>query len=161
MHVDLVAAVLDSGAPVSRALTLVAGVSAESVDLSSGPHPSGGSDEQRLVAVLRHTARLLELGADPAAAWAPCAAVEGMRPVAAAAIRTSASGALLARSLRTSAATLRRDQQAAALVRAQRVGVLAMLPLGLCFLPAFLCIGVVPTVVAVMGRALSGTGISP
>jgi hypothetical protein len=42
------------------------------------------------------------------------------------------------------------------LARAERVGVWTLLPLGLCFLPAFACIGVVPVVAGVAGQVLSG-----
>ncbi|MDQ3055153.1 MAG: type II secretion system protein F, partial [Actinomycetota bacterium] len=36
--------------------------------------------------------------------------------------------------------------------RAQRAGVALMAPLGLCFLPAFVCLGVVPVVVGIASR---------
>jgi hypothetical protein len=50
------------------------------------------------------------------------------------------------------AADLRAARAASADGTARRVGVLAVLPLGLCFLPAFLLTGVVPVVVAVLGE---------
>ena len=37
---------------------------------------------------------------------------------------------------------------------AQRVSVLIVLPLGLCFLPAFVFAGIVPVIVAVLGDVL-------
>jgi hypothetical protein len=49
------------------------------------------------------------------------------------------------------AAGLRGELRAVALARAARAGVLGMAPLGLCFLPAFVCLGVVPDVVALFG----------
>jgi hypothetical protein len=36
------------------------------------------------------------------------------------------------------------------------VGIWTLLPLGLCFLPAFICLGVVPVVAGVGGQVLSG-----
>ena len=49
---------------------------------------------------------------------------------------------------------LRADRAVAAEAAAQRAGVLIVLPLGLCFLPAFLLAGLVPVVVAVLGDVL-------
>jgi hypothetical protein len=49
-----------------------------------------------------------------------------------------------------------RDARAAtathALAAAERIGVRAVLPLGLCFLPAFVAVGVVPVVAAALGQ---------
>ena len=36
-------------------------------------------------------------------------------------------------------------------MRAQRAGIGVLAPLGLCFLPAFVCIGVVPIIVGLAG----------
>ena len=49
---------------------------------------------------------------------------------------------------------LRADRKVAVEAAAQRAGVLIVLPLGLCFLPAFLLAGLVPVVVAVLGDVL-------
>jgi pilus assembly protein TadC len=38
--------------------------------------------------------------------------------------------------------------------RAERVGVWTLLPLGCCFLPAFVCLGVLPVVLGVAGQVL-------
>ncbi|MCW2524955.1 MAG: putative type secretion system integral rane subunit, partial [Frankiales bacterium] len=53
---------------------------------------------------------------------------------------------------------LRERHQQEALAAAERAGVWSMVPLGLCFLPAYVCIGVVPVVLGVGGQALSGFG---
>ncbi|CKN25284.1 alanine rich membrane protein [Mycobacterium tuberculosis] len=42
----------------------------------------------------------------------------------------------------------------AAAAAAERAGVLIAGPLGLCFLPAFLCVGIVPLVVGLAGDVL-------
>jgi hypothetical protein len=42
------------------------------------------------------------------------------------------------------------------LARAERVGVWSLLPLGCCFLPAFVCLGVVPMILGVAGKVLPG-----
>ncbi|MEU8614146.1 secretion system protein, partial [Actinoplanes sp. NPDC048791] len=49
---------------------------------------------------------------------------------------------------------LRGDRSVAVEAAAHRAGVLIVLPLGLCFLPAFVLAGLVPVVVAVLGDVL-------
>ncbi|MFE3028477.1 type II secretion system F family protein, partial [Nocardia tengchongensis] len=50
----------------------------------------------------------------------------------------------------------RGELEDAAAARAERAGVLIGGPLGLCFLPAFLCLGIVPVVLGLAGRVLDG-----
>ena len=134
---DLLAAALRAGAPVERAAAGVA-------DALSGP----------LGERLDRTARSLRLGAGPPEAWAHLADVPGADRMVAAAIRSSASGGALAGALSRLADDLRGDRSVAAEAAARRAGVLIVLPLGLCFLPAFLLAGLVPVVVAVLGDVL-------
>jgi pilus assembly protein TadC len=102
-------------------------------------------------------AAALDGGAAPEAAWAPLDGdVEGARRIGRAAVRSADSGAALAGALARVAEDLRADRAAAAEAAARRAGVLVVLPLVLCFLPAFLLVGVVPVVVAVLGDALAG-----
>ena len=49
---------------------------------------------------------------------------------------------------------LRTARLAAVEAAGQRAGVLLVLPLGLCFLPAFVLAGIVPVIVAVLGDVL-------
>ena len=134
---DLLAAALRAGAPVDRAADAVA-------KALSGP----------LGERLARTARSLRLGAGPAEAWAQLSDVVGAERVVAAAIRSSASGGALAGALLRLADDLRSDRSVAAEAAARRAGVLIVLPLGLCFLPAFVLAGLVPVVVAVLGDVL-------
>ncbi|MCW2777557.1 MAG: hypothetical protein JWN17_1282, partial [Frankiales bacterium] len=53
------------------------------------------------------------------------------------------------------AADARAEARSAAEQRARRAGVLAVAPLGLCFLPAFVLLGVVPVVVGLAGPLLA------
>ncbi|MCU1692975.1 MAG: hypothetical protein JWM64_2066, partial [Frankiales bacterium] len=53
------------------------------------------------------------------------------------------------------AAEARASATARAEQRARRAGVLAVAPLGLCFLPAFVLLGVVPVVVGLAGPLLA------
>jgi pilus assembly protein TadC len=132
LALDLAAAALSSGQHVPSALNLTA------------PVLPGA-----LAAQWRRTAALLALGADPQRAWAALGEHPALAPVAAAARRSADSGARLARTFTQLAEDTRAEVQADALARANRAGVLAMAPLGLCFLPAFLCLGIVPTVVGI------------
>jgi pilus assembly protein TadC len=134
---DLLAAALRAGAPVDRAAAAVA-------------EALGGPFGERL----QRTARSLRLGADPAEAWAHLAEVDGTARLIAAAIRSSASGGALAGALGRLADDLRADRAVAVEAAAQRAGVLIVLPLGLCFLPAFLLAGLVPVLIAVLGDVL-------
>jgi Flp pilus assembly protein TadB len=134
---DLLAAALRAGAPVDRAAAAVA-------DALDGP----------LGARLQRTARSLRLGAGPAEAWAHLADVTGAERLIAAAVRSSASGGALAGAFERLAGDLRADRSVAVAAAAHRAGVLIVLPLGLCFLPAFLLAGLVPVLVAVLGDVL-------
>jgi Flp pilus assembly protein TadB len=103
---------------------------------------------------LQRTARSLRLGAEPAEAWGHLIGVPQAERMVAAAVRSSASGGALAGALERLAGDLRADRKVAIEAAAQRAGVLIVLPLGLCFLPAFLLTGLMPTVVAILGDVL-------
>lgn len=132
---DLVAAALAAGAPMPRALSTVA---------DALPGPVG--------APLRRAAGALALGSSWRAAWAD--APPAARAVADALEPTAAAGASPVPLLRAAAAASRRRRRAAGRAAAGRLGVWLVLPLGLCFLPAFLLLGVVPVVLSIAGRVL-------
>jgi pilus assembly protein TadC len=132
---DLLAAALRAGAPVDRAAVAVAAA-------IGGP----------LGVPLGRAGRALQLGATPEEAWRYLAGVAGADRLARAAIRSSASGAALAGSFTRLADDLRSGQAIAADAAARRAGVLVVLPLGLCFLPAFVLAGLVPVIVAVLDQ---------
>jgi Flp pilus assembly protein TadB len=134
---DLLAATLRAGAPVDRAAAAVA-------EALGGP----------LGTRLERVARTLRLGAEPAEAWAHLDGVDGAERLVTAAIRSSGSGGALSGALERLAADLRTDRAVAAEAAAQRAGVLIVLPLGLCFLPAFLLAGLVPVLIAVLTDVL-------
>ncbi|HEX5598076.1 MAG TPA: type II secretion system F family protein [Micromonosporaceae bacterium] len=134
---DLLAAALQSGSPVDRAVAAVA-------------EALGGPLGQRLGAV----GRALQLGGRPEEVWAQLQPVPGAQRLIAAAIRSSASGSAFAGALARLAQDLRVDRAIAAESAARRAGVLIVLPLGLCFLPAFILAGLVPVIVAVLGDVL-------
>jgi Flp pilus assembly protein TadB len=130
--VDLLAACLSSGRPPAAALTAV-------LEAVGGP----------LAGDLGVVAVRLHLGADPVMVWRDL----GCRPGPLAALgRTMArsldTGAPMADGLRLLATDLRRAHRAAVERKASGVGVRAAAPLGLCFLPAFVLVGIVPSVVS-------------
>jgi Flp pilus assembly protein TadB len=104
---------------------------------------------------LRRSAELLALGADPVAAWAPALAEPLTADLARGARRSARSGAALASVAEGLAADVRSGADDVAEARAQRAAVAVTGPLGLCFLPAFLCIGVVPVVVGLATRLMA------
>jgi Flp pilus assembly protein TadB len=131
---DLLAACLRSGLPVPHAVRAVA------------EYLPGEAAEQ-----LRTIADRLALGADPQTAWE----VEDTSPVyklARAARRSAHSGAGLASVATSIAEEVRAGAQDLAVARGPRAGVLITGPLGLCFLPAFLALGVVPVVIGLAGN---------
>lgn len=144
--VDLLAGVLAAGSPPELAIERVAAAVTE----------HGGASVRHAVEPLSRVGRLLQLGSDPAVAWAALQPEPGYGPVADSGRRCAASGARLAQALAAAATELRAGRRAEALARAERVGVWSLLPLGLCFLPAFVCLGVLPVVVGVAGEVFGG-----
>lgn len=126
---DLLAACLRAGLPVSTAVRAVA---------ARVPGESGQA--------LQSTADLLAVGADPIDAWRPVAAVPQTAALARGARRTARSGTELAAVAAALAADTRMSANELSEARAQRAGVLITGPLGLCFLPAFVCLGIVPVI---------------
>lgn len=98
-------------------------------------------------------AHLLVLGAESDRAWAdPGASGDRHGAVLARLARRSAnSGAALANSVAELADQVRIDAGAAADAAAERAAVLIAGPLGLCYLPAFICLGIVPVVAGLAG----------
>jgi hypothetical protein len=126
---DVLAACLSAGATMEGALFAVA-------------QAFGGRTGRTLSAV----AALSAWGAPVETAWAECLDVPAWAAVARAVIRASHSGAALTDVLTQQATDCRRALRTSAAAAAQRAGVRAVLPLGLCFLPAFVLVGVVPVV---------------
>ncbi|MXI70307.1 hypothetical protein GR255_10440 [Mycobacterium tuberculosis] len=99
-------------------------------------------------------------GADPNIAWSrPPDLPPGTHDAQTDAVlrlarRSAASGAALADGIVELAVQVRHDAAQAAAAAAERAGVLIAGPLGLCFLPAFLCVGIVPLVVGLAGDVL-------
>jgi Flp pilus assembly protein TadB len=142
LFLDIVATQLRAGAPIGQALARAAPLA---------PASSGRA--------LLEASGMLRLGAPAAQAWR-CAEGTLLEEFAALARRSADNGAQLADQAVRLAADLRARRVAAAESAARRAGVWAMAPLGLCFLPAFVCLGVAPVVLGLVGSALGG-GVMP
>ena len=68
--------------------------------------------------------------------------------------RSEASGARVVPALHALAAEVRASAHAETDVAVRRAGVRVLAPLGLCFLPGFVCLGVVPLVIGIAGDVL-------
>ncbi len=132
---ELVAACLDTGAAPAAALE------------SAGAHVA-----DPLGAALRLAGEAMASGAT-----AQEALPDGgpLTQLAAVFRRSSQTGSAMSEQLMALATQLRADEHYERLAKAQRVGVLSALPLGLCMLPAFLLLAVVPAVIGL------GVGLLP
>jgi pilus assembly protein TadC len=137
LTLDLLSVCLQAGMPLVAALETVAGAL-----------PGPFSDDLQVVAGLQR------LGAAPTTAWAEFAGDEDLAPIARAVGRSAESGGRLAATFDRLAADRRAVLASAGLARARTAGVVAMAPLGLCFLPAFLCLGIVPIVLSLAKEVL-------
>ncbi|TQM06422.1 type II secretion system F family protein [Pseudonocardia kunmingensis] len=135
---ELLAVCLEAGLPVA-------------VAASAAAEPLRGAAGARL----RGVAGLLELGADPVSAWRSAEQLPALSTFARAAGRSAGTGSALAQVARAEAARLRATLLDTAQARAQRATVLITAPLGLCFLPAFLVLGIAPVVVGLAGEVLA------
>ncbi|GAB3679367.1 type II secretion system F family protein [Saccharopolyspora tripterygii] len=108
----------------------------------------GGTARRTLHEVADH----LALGSDPAAGWEPALRDPDTAELARAARRTARTGSALAEVAIELADRARSRSSELAEARAQRGAVWISAPLGMCFLPAFLCLGVLPVVLGMVDR---------
>lgn len=101
----------------------------------------------------RSVSALLAIGVPAERAWSEVAGIPGLTDVAGLATLSGRSGAAVSEACGRLAAALRDEAAAQATARAERAGVLIALPLTLCFLPAFLVLGLAPVVIS-LGTAL-------
>ncbi len=127
--VDLMVAAMAAGAAPGAALPQVAGVVGE---------PAGGE--------LRGYATRLSLGADPVTVWRALAAHPQLGRLGVTLLRSAESGAPVTGALSRLAEELRARRRADVETRVRQVEVKAAVPLGICLLPSFVLLGVVPLV---------------
>jgi Flp pilus assembly protein TadB len=100
----------------------------------------------------------VRLGGEPAEAWRRLAALPGAGALARLLERADVSGLPAAAPVARLAADVRADWARTATARARRAAVMVTAPVGLCFLPAFIAVGVLPVVIGLAGGALGGGG---
>lgn len=130
LAIDLLAACSAAGLPVQAAL----------------PHIGravGGPVADRFASMQARWA----LGSSPLEEWQRISTDPQLRRLGRAMVRAHRSGAPVAETLDRLAGDVRRDRRTQAQARARSVGVKVAAPLAACFLPAFMLIGVVPTIV--------------
>ncbi|WP_346957829.1 type II secretion system F family protein [uncultured Arthrobacter sp.] len=134
MMLELIGAMLDAGAGLGRSLELVAAHAAPGLGRPLGPVVSA-----------------LAIGADWETAWRSShsfpAQLLALRDALGFAALTGVPSSAI---LYTQAARLRREHFRAAERRAAALGVQLVIPLGLCSLPAFVCLGIVPVLLAML-----------
>ncbi|MFI1927461.1 type II secretion system F family protein [Streptomyces sp. NPDC020377] len=100
----------------------------------------------------------VRLGGEPATAWRRLASIPGAAALARLLERADVSGLPAAGPVARLAADTRADWARAATARARRAAVMVTVPVGLCFLPAFIAVGVLPIVIGLAGGVLGGGG---
>ena len=148
LMLDLLASCLAGGAPLPEAARAVA---------AAVQGPAG----ERLTDVCLQ----LSVGTPPAQAWSGLTGspddptrgreVDPLAPAARALGRAAEGGAPVADAVARLAEDARAHARAQGQQAARRVGVLVVAPLGLCFLPAFVLLGVVPIVAGLVGPLLA------
>jgi len=97
----------------------------------------------------------LALGTDPVSVWDEVARDDALAPLGRAMARAQRSGAPVAATVERLADELAAAGRSEVEDRARRVGVKAAVPLGVCLLPSFLLLGIVPMVAGLV----SGLGL--
>ena len=131
--VGLLADALRAGQPPAEALGVV---------VAALPGPAAA----RLADLLPR----LRLGVDPTQVWADLATDPALGPLGRALTRAHRTGAPVVPAVKRLATELARSARAEVEDRARAVGVHAAVPLGLCLLPAFVLIGIVPVVAGLL-----------
>jgi hypothetical protein len=107
---------------------------------------------------LGHGAAQVRLGSEPDEAWRGLAAIPGAGPLARLLERADVSGLPAAGPAARLAAQARADWARTTTARARRAAVMVTAPVGLCFLPAFIAVGVLPVVIGLAGGVLGHGG---
>lgn len=141
VFIDLLAATLASGATMQSSLSAAANAMQES------------PVKTRLAPVLA----AIEIGADPRDAWSALIDEPVLGQLAMSVMRSYDTGAGLEPVLVGIATEMRREHRSRVEVAARTAGVKAVIPLAVCFLPAFFALGVVPIVASLA----ESTGMLP
>lgn len=137
--VGLLASCLRSGSSPSSAVRAVC---------AALPGPAS-----RRLSVVSHR---LAVGVDPVRVWSDLADDPDLAPLGRALARSHETGASVVAAVDRLADELAQSTRARAEERARSIGVRAALPLGLCLLPAFLLVGIVPMVAGLLSTMSLG-----
>ncbi|MFF7190627.1 type II secretion system F family protein [Streptomyces sp. NPDC008222] len=158
---DRLAQDYDTGV-AARQLPLAADLLAACIAAGAGPVAAAQAVGQAVRGPvgerLERGAAEMRLGGEPADAWRRLGSFPGAAALARLLERTGDSGVPTAASVGRLATEARAEWGRAATARARRAGVLVTAPVGLCFLPAFIAVGVLPVVIGLAGGLLGGGG---
>ncbi|MBO1333794.1 type II secretion system F family protein [Streptomyces sp. VRA16 Mangrove soil] len=150
----------DTGAEAVRQLPLAADLLAACVAAGADPVEAarvvGESLGGPVGCGLARGAAQVRLGAEPGGAWRELAAIPDAGVLVRLLERAGESGAPAAAPVARFAAECRAEQGRRTAAVARRAAVAVTAPVGLCFLPAFLVIGVLPVVIGLAGGVLGG-----
>jgi Flp pilus assembly protein TadB len=149
-------------AEAARRLPLASDLLAACIAAGAGPvvaaqavgEALGGPVGERLA----RGAAEVRLGGEPADAWRRLAALPGAAALAGLLERADESGLPAAAPVARLASDARAEWARSATARARRAAVLISAPVGLCFLPAFIAVGVLPVVIGLAGGVMRGGG---
>ena len=146
----------------ARLLPLAADLLAGCIAAGAGPviaaQAVGEALDGPVGGALARGAAEVRLGGEPSDAWRMLASAPGADALARLLERADVSGLPAAVPVARIAADARADWARAGTARARRAAVLVAAPVGLCFLPAFIAVGIVPVVIGLAGGALGGGG---
>jgi Flp pilus assembly protein TadB len=149
-------------AEAARQLPLAADLLAACIAAGAGPVLAAQAVGEALGGpvgeALARGAAEVRLGGDPADAWCGLTSIPGAAALARLLARAGQSGLPAAGPVARLAADVRAARARTATARARRAAVLVTAPVGLCFLPAFVAVGVLPVVIGLAGGVLRGGG---
>jgi pilus assembly protein TadC len=137
---------------VPAVVELIAGCLAAGLAMPAALEAASVAGDQVTREACLAAAAALRRGAPAAEAWQTWFADPSLEPVARATSRTTQSGAGVADDLRRVAARLRAIRQSRIQQRVQQSSIWIVIPLGLCFMPAFVLVAVVPVIIGLVGH---------
>ncbi|MEU2714583.1 type II secretion system F family protein [Streptomyces sp. NPDC007205] len=147
-------------AAAARQLPLAADLLAACIAAGAGPVPAAQAVGEALAGpvgeALARGAAEVRLGGEPADAWRRLAELPGAGALARLLQRADESGLPAAGPAARLASDARAQWARTATARARRAAVLISAPVGLCFLPAFIAVGVLPVVIGLAGGVMGG-----
>ncbi|MGC9543577.1 type II secretion system F family protein [Streptomyces sp. UG1] len=150
---------VDAG-EVARRLPLAADLLAACIAAGAGPVIAAQAVGDALGGPvgdgLARGAAEVRLGGEPGEAWQRLASMPGVGALARLLERADVTGLPAAEPVARLAAEARADWTRNATERARRAAVMVSAPVGLCFLPAFIAVGVAPVVIGLAGGVLGG-----